>query len=97
MANLRRSGSRCRRVSWRRIRGSSAATTAANVTAFGGSVDRSGRPAQPVEPVEPGCRIDLYLRIKAAPLRGAAGAPATGLCVGPPARHGRAAVPSGAG
>jgi hypothetical protein len=37
------------------------------------------------------CRIRLYLRSRAAPLRGTAGAPATGLCAGAPARPGRAA------
>jgi hypothetical protein len=38
------------------------------------------------------CRIHLYLGFKAAPLHGTAGAPATGLCAGAPARHGRAAT-----
>ena len=32
------------------------------------------------------------IKSKAAPLRGAAGAPVTGFCAGAPARHGRAAL-----
>jgi hypothetical protein len=34
------------------------------------------------------------MRIKAAPLRGAAGAPVAGLCAGAPARHERAVLVS---